>query len=193
MMERKGGSLSYSLSSLSLKDLKYQIGYENLKDNLNPFNKNTKKTLDSSKPKRTIQVKIIQNEKNIDKMLKKVVEMDEKNNQLNQILIEGSDKKKSVEKEVSSFNFLHESIILEKKKMKKHIESVNLKRKRIESKTLSISNYVNDLKYKNNHTKETIKSYEDEINTLKESISNLNQFYKNRYSGIGTYFFIYRC
>lgn len=185
MLESKRVSMGHSLSSLNMRDLKYQIGYENIKDNLYPDFKSTKKLSDNSKSKRTIQIKIIQNEKNIDKMLNKVVELDNKNNKLNQIYNDNSIKKKIVEKEVSTSNNIHNSIILEKKHMKKYIDKVNLKRQKIESKTHSLSVYINDLKYKNKHTKETIISFEREINSLKESITKLKNYYQQRYQGIG--------
>ena len=178
-------SLCSSVSEFSLKSLKFKIGYENLKDNLIPENKTTRRSVEISKSRTTIQVKVKKNEETIDKMLKKAMEMKRSHKKLKNIFIKNRDKRNEIESEFSNSNINYESLIGNTTLLKKSLSITNLKRVNSEKKTISTSLYVNDLKFKHNNIKKTIISYENKIKNIKQNNVNLIKLYDQKFLDIG--------
>ena len=165
--------------------LKFKIGYENLKDNLIPENKTTRRSVEISKSRTTIQVKVKKNEETIDKMLKKAMELKRSHKKLKNIFIKNRDKRNEIESEFSNSNINYESLIGNTTLLKKSLSITNLKRVNSEKKTISTSLYVNDLKFKHNNIKKTIISYENKIKNIKQNNVNLIKLYDQKFLDIG--------
>ena len=159
----KQSSQCNTVSDFSLKNVKFNLKYDDLKGNLSPqkqlkskVSSFYKELINAVEGKRMMKFKIRKDEKSVDKLVHKAYSLRKQHFSLKKISKNYKEKKRSQETNLTDFNINLTEVILEEKSIKDKLNKTIELRAKSEEKTMTIANYCKETKIKSENLNEYV-------------------------------------